>query len=56
MEAIPTFPMDLRPGAKLGAYEIVSSIGKGGMGEVWRARDPQIGRDVAIKVPAQQFH
>src|SRR6202451_461114 len=47
--------MDLKPGAKLGAYEIVSSIGKGGMGEVWKARDPQLGRDVAIKVSAQQF-
>jgi Tol biopolymer transport system component/tRNA A-37 threonylcarbamoyl transferase component Bud32 len=47
--------MDLRPGAKLGPYEIISLLGKGGMGEVWRARDPQIGRDVAIKVSAQRF-
>jgi serine/threonine protein kinase len=47
--------MDLQPGAKLGSYEIVSAIGKGGMGEVWRARDQQLGRDVAIKVLAQQF-
>ncbi len=47
--------MELKPGDKLGPYEIVSSIGKGGMGEVWRARDPQLGRDVAIKVSAQQF-
>ncbi|HEX4137905.1 MAG TPA: protein kinase [Bryobacteraceae bacterium] len=47
--------MELKPGDKLGAYEIVSTIGKGGMGEVWRARDPQLGRDVAIKVSAQQF-
>jgi Tol biopolymer transport system component len=47
--------MDLRPGSKLGPYEIVSLLGKGGMGEVWRAHDPQIGRDVAIKVSAQQF-
>jgi serine/threonine protein kinase len=44
--------MDLRPGTKLGPYEIVSLLGKGGMGEVWKARDPQIGRDVAIKVSA----
>ena len=47
--------MDLRPGTKLGPYEIISLLGKGGMGEVWKARDPQIGRDVAIKVSAQQF-
>lgn len=47
--------MPLSPGDKLGAYEIVSSIGKGGMGEVWKARDPQLGRNVAIKVSAQQF-
>jgi serine/threonine protein kinase len=31
--------MELKPGEKLGSYEIVSAIGKGGMGEVWRARD-----------------
>ncbi|MEO6258966.1 MAG: serine/threonine-protein kinase [Thermoanaerobaculia bacterium] len=37
-------------GTRLGSYEIVSRIGAGGMGEVWRARDSQIGRDVAIKV------
>src|ERR1700691_64472 len=47
--------MELKPGDKLGAYEIVSLLGKGGMGEVWRARDPQIGRDVAVKVSAEQF-
>jgi eukaryotic-like serine/threonine-protein kinase len=47
--------MELKPGAKLGPYELVSVIGKGGMGEVWRAHDPQVGRDVAIKVSAQQF-
>ena len=47
--------MELKPGDKLGPYEIVSAIGKGGMGEVWRARDPQLGRDVALKVSAQQF-
>ena len=48
--------MELKPGDKLGPYEIVFAIGKGGMGEVWRARDPQLGRDVAIKVSAQQFN
>src|SRR5271155_2242067 len=47
--------MELKPGAKLGPYEIVSAIGKGGMGEVWKARDQRLGRDVAIKVSAQQF-
>src|SRR6202451_3663836 len=47
--------MQLKPGDKLGPYEIVSPIGKGGMGEVWRARDPRLNRDVAIKVSAQQF-
>src|SRR6202167_1487723 len=47
--------MELKAGDKLGSYEIVSMLGKGGIGEVWKARDPQIGRDVAIKVAAQQF-
>src|SRR5580658_278086 len=47
--------MELKPGATLGPYEIVSAIGKGGMGEVWKARDPRLGREVAIKVSAQQF-
>jgi len=47
--------MDLKPGDKLGPYEIVSAIGKGGVGEVWKARDPRLGRDVAIKVPARRF-
>jgi tetratricopeptide (TPR) repeat protein len=40
----------LNPGTKLGPYEIISFIGAGGMGEVYRARDPRLGRDVAIKV------
>ena len=47
--------MALQPGDKLGPYEIVAPIGKGGMGEVWKARDPRVGRDVAIKVSSAQF-
>jgi len=42
-------------GEKLGPYEIVAPIGKGGMGEVYRARDPRLGRDVAIKVSSEKF-
>jgi len=40
----------LGPGVRVGPYEIVSAIGAGGMGEVYRARDAKLGRDVAIKV------
>jgi serine/threonine protein kinase len=46
--------MSISPGARLGPYEIVAPIGAGGMGEVWRARDPR-GRDVAIKVLPASF-
>jgi serine/threonine protein kinase len=42
--------MPLTPGTKLGPYEIVAPLGVGGMGEVYRARDPRLERDVAIKV------
>jgi Tol biopolymer transport system component len=42
--------MTLAPGSKLGPYEIVAPLGAGGMGEVHRARDPRLGREVAIKV------
>ena len=47
--------MSLATGDKLGPYEILSLIGKGGMGEVYRARDPRAGRDVAIKISAEQL-
>jgi serine/threonine protein kinase/Tfp pilus assembly protein PilF len=42
--------MPLDAGSRLGPYEIIAPLGAGGMGEVYRARDPRLGRDVAIKV------
>jgi serine/threonine protein kinase len=47
--------MELKSGDKLGPYEILSRLGVGGMGEVWRARDPRLNREVAIKISAMQF-
>ena len=45
----------MKPGERLGPYEILAPIGKGGMGEVWKASDTRLGRDVAIKISAEQF-
>ena len=45
----------LTPGARLGPYEIVGPLGAGGMGEVWRARDTRLGREVAIKFLPEAF-
>ena len=47
--------MSLAAGERLGPYEILAPIGKGGMGEVYRARDPRLNRDVAVKVLPQAF-
>src|SRR6187431_2136853 len=47
--------MSLAQGTKLGSYEVVAPLGAGGMGEVYRARDTTLGRDVAIKVLPEIF-
>jgi eukaryotic-like serine/threonine-protein kinase len=47
--------MPLSPGDRLGAYEIISQLGAGGTGEVWKARDTRLDRIVALKVSKQEF-
>src|SRR5580704_13662821 len=47
--------MPLSIGDKLGPYEVLAPVGKGGMGEVYRARDTRLHRDVAVKVLPQAF-
>ena len=47
--------MPISAGDKLGPYEILAPIGAGGMGEVYRAHDSRLNRDVAIKVSAERF-
>ncbi len=47
--------MSLGPGTRIGPYEVVAMIGAGGMGEVYRARDTTLNRDVALKVVPEAF-
>ena len=47
--------MPISPGERLGPYEILEAIGAGGMGEVYRAKDTKLGREVAIKVLPAAF-
>jgi len=47
--------MLLPPGSRLGQYEVIAPLGAGGMGEVYRARDTRLGRDVALKILPESF-
>ena len=53
--ALPADAVKTGIGSQLGPYRIEASIGQGGMGEVWRARDTRLNRDVAVKISAAQF-
>ena len=47
--------MTVAAGTRLGPFEVISPLGAGGMGEVYRARDTRLGRDVAVKVLSAEF-
>ena len=47
--------MSLKPGTRVGPYEVIAQLGVGGMGEVYRATDPALKRDVALKVLSEAF-
>ena len=52
---IMTLHLTLTPGIRLGVYEVIASVGEGGMGQVFRARDTKLDRDVAIKALPEAF-
>jgi eukaryotic-like serine/threonine-protein kinase len=51
----PAWERQLSPGERIGPYQVLARVGAGGMGEVWKARDTRLGRDVALKVCASRF-